>query len=76
MNGIKEDMKHRKVAGLIRNPSYKAKRIYGSADFENRTPLLKDVHKKVVTPWWNSYKYFIEDVRRQENNEYFKRIER
>ena len=27
----------------------------GSAEFENMVPLLKDVHRKVVTPWWNGY---------------------
>ena len=27
----------------------------GSAEFENMVPLLKDVHRKVVTPCWNGY---------------------
>ncbi len=35
------------------NASYKAGEFGGSADFENRLPLLKDVHSKVITPWWS-----------------------
>ena len=33
----------------------KPREFGGSADFENMVPLLKDVHRKVVTPWWNGY---------------------
>ena len=27
----------------------------GSNSFENLTPVLKTIHQKIVTPWWNSY---------------------
>ena len=33
----------------------KPREFGGSADFENMVPLLKDVHRKVVTSWWNGY---------------------
>ena len=33
----------------------KPREFGGSAVFENMVPLLKDVHRKVVTPWWNGY---------------------
>ena len=33
----------------------KPREFGGSAEFENMVPLLKDVHRKVVTPWWNGY---------------------
>ena len=33
----------------------KPREFGGSADFENMVPLLKDVHRKIVTPWWNAY---------------------
>ena len=33
----------------------KPREFGGSADFDNMVPLLKDVHRKVVTPWWNGF---------------------
>lgn len=33
----------------------KPREFGGSSEFENMIPLLKDVHRKVVTPWWNGY---------------------
>ena len=33
----------------------KPREFGGSSDFENMVPLLKDIHRKDVTPWWNSY---------------------
>ena len=33
----------------------KPREFGGSADFENMVPLLTNIHRKYVTPWWNSY---------------------
>ncbi len=33
----------------------KPREFGGSADFENMIPLLTNIHRKYVTPWWNSY---------------------
>ena len=33
----------------------KPREFGGSASFENMTPILTNIHRKIITPWWNNY---------------------